>query len=128
MGYVIKKGTGGGGGGDATAANQSTQIANQVIQISQLESGSGIALLKDDTGESVFKVGSSGNQVSLLSLNVSNITGSGTTKCVGFSEPNVNALAGAIQSFLVNACYINNICYAHTGSSHSAIVTYTQIP
>jgi len=128
MGYIIKAPTGGGGGGDATAANQNTQIANQLIQISQLESGSGIALLKDDVGDSVFKVGSAGNQVSLLAFNVSNIFGSGTTKCVGFSAANVNALAANIESFLSTGYYINSICYADNGLNHSAIVTYTQIP
>lgn len=49
MGYIIKKGTGGGGGGgDATAANQQ-------LQITQLEEGSGNdSVFKDINDNSVF--------------------------------------------------------------------------
>lgn len=119
MGYVIKQATGGGGGGgDATAANQ-------VLQINQLEN-LGQPLLKENSGDSVFTYGA--NNDSVLKYNIANYLGSTTTKCVGFTAANVNALASTIESFFTTGnFYINSICYADSGGTHSALVTYTQI-
>jgi hypothetical protein len=149
MGYIIKAPTGGGGGGDATAANQTLQLAqieDQSINQSVLKDTNGNSVLKDIseisvfndniTRESVFKnnqnesVFKTTNNDSIFDK--SKISSATTTRTQAFSDANAAALAVQIQSWLQsNIVVIIQIVYAdHGGFSpnpYTALIIYNTI-
>ena len=123
MGYILKAPTGGGGGGDATAANQTTQIA----QI-------------NNTGTpSVFKAPIDNKSVfydnaalqSLFYKSIENTGGSIVTnpnviQSISFTNATAAGVSADLNTWLsANACFICGLTATQSALSHDLYLLYS---